>query len=133
MWFGLQGREVGVSRFGTLGLVSEIDAVVGRVKRRVRDDAFDKVRIGEHVRAIGFKVGKARCDVLADIRAGTRWAVEDDRSMPDPAEVVQDVIFAIMDDVNIGEAKLVQFADKVTEQIRPLGTMAETHTREPGR
>lgn len=95
-------------------------------------EPFRKIGIGQHVSAVGFEVSQPGSDVFADVFAGTTGAVQDERLMPEAPKVVENLVFSVVNDVQVSETELVQFGHQVAEQFRSLVAVVEAHACEAG-
>jgi hypothetical protein len=96
------------------------------VHRRARLQAFDEIRIGQDHLVVGFQIGHSRSQVSADLVAWTTGPVHDQRLLPQRAQVGQEMLVAVVRDVDASSALFGSWSH--TSVSRAVG---EFHGRRP--
>ncbi len=86
----------------------------------------DEVRIGKDHLPIGFEIGQPRSHVAANLVARTTRPVEDQRLVPELADVAQQRLVALVQDMQMGEPELVEFGDEIAVEVRPFGAFVDS-------
>ena len=129
MW---RKRQGGVIDVALCGAVKEAIAVC-IVHWRIGLQPCDEIRIGQNHLAVGFEIRQPRSHVGADLIARAARPVQDQRLLPELADVAQKRLVALMHDVHISETQPVELADQIAVEIRPLDAFIDAPHRRAGR
>lgn len=112
------------------GAAAEVGGSVCGVQRCACLQACDEVGVGQGHLTIGLQISQARGHVLAEVFACSLWPVQDQCLVPELAQIRQQRFVAVVHDVQVGQAELVEFAHEIPVEVRAFIAMVQAHAGE---